>query len=203
MTVLSRRVLLTGAAASAGLAGFGVSTRPANAFWFLLLRGLAASSAIRGAATLASRSSIAGAALLRPSRPAYAQSPYRNLATAARAIYRAGDWVNEDYAGTGATYDDPDEYRWDYAHNPELFGAVPATFVVENPGYERRWMPESELWLQFGDGHVWQSYQINRFCVPPGLHTYDLALLGVPMGWSFSAVYNTEYGTEESEFVPA
>jgi hypothetical protein len=204
MAILTRRALLTGAAASAGLAGFGLSTQPANAFIFLLLRSLAAGSAIRGAAGLAGRSSLAGTALLRPSRSAYVRSPYRDLATAGRAIYRAGRWLNEDHAGSGlATYSDPDEYRWDYAQHPELFGAVPASFVVENPGDEERLMPASELWLQFDDGHVWQSYEIEPFCVPPGEHTSYVALAGVPTGWSFSAVYSTEYGVEESEFIPA
>jgi len=178
----------------------GLAPKPAAAFLPLLLRGLALGTTRAGAAGLAGRATLAGRGLIRPSQPVYSRGQYGEAIQTGRLILQAGRWINE-YSQQAASYNDEDEYRYDYAAYPGFFGAAPANLFIENQTDESTLMPESELYLSFDDGRVWQAYRIDEFCVPPGLQSYQLALAGVPTGWTFSGVFESVYGELESDFV--
>jgi hypothetical protein len=198
--VSSRRTFLVSAAATLGAGVLGVTSKPAEAFLPLLLRGLALGGARAGAAGLAGRTALAGRGLIRPARPIYTRNQYTGAVQTGRLILQAGRWVNE-YSQQTANYDDENEYRYDYSLYPQYFGAAPADLWVENETYRSILMPESDLYLSFDEGRIWQAYRIGEFCVPPGLQTYQFALAGVPTGWDFSGVFETDYGDIESGLV--
>jgi hypothetical protein len=198
----SRRVFLASSATAIGAAAVGLYPTRAEAIIPLLLRGLALGGARAGAAGLAGRSALAGQALLRPSRPAYASNGYGNAVQTGRLVFQAGRWLHQaNNSPYMAQYSDPNEYQYDYARYPGVFGAAPANLWVENRFYDSQILPESDLYLRFNNGQVWQSYRIGELCVPPGLNTYDVALTGVPTGWGYSGVFTTGVDAIGSNYV--
>lgn len=202
---LSRRAFLSSTTAFLAAAAVGMRPEPAEAFIGFLLRGLTLGGARAGAAGLAGRSALAGYGVVRPVRPAYARNSYGAQApTAGRLVFQAGRWLHQrDSSPYLAQYSDEGEYQSDYARYPGVFGAAPATLWIENTGWRNEWFPESDLYLSFDDGHVWQAYQVGELCVPPGVARYDFALPGVPTGWGYSGVFSNDYASIESDFIPA